>query len=204
MRIGKYFTCGMILISLVSCDFSGAFSYDSLEDYIKTINGDCIQHSCGHSSLGLDNPRYLLPSVSFLADYPYLEGGYYDKNYGDFRQLEQVIINLTYGHNYFYAKSFANTHLDLSSKNTFYYNGYYFFENLAYAKRYNKIDETGENKAFPSKFTMYGYNDSKRTLIFLGFGDFRQYKNEGEKERILDDWGYFLNTYYSEYYDFND
>ncbi|MCH5179701.1 MAG: hypothetical protein J1F32_00600 [Erysipelotrichales bacterium] len=207
MKLGKYLLCGLVLFGLTSCGVD--LYHDSLENYINLIKSNDI----GYSEYELDTPECFLPSKAFITDFNYLDGGYrmFEKDpvvssFSSNKTPNIVILWLTYENTtYQEAKLFADSHLDLSSTNTFQYNNYYFAENMAHPKhygagQYTHLDENGNNTFFPIWFTMYCYNDIKNTLIFMGFYCPLE---DGEKEKVTSDWGYFLNTYYGEYYDFN-
>ncbi len=187
------------LVLLVTCAHYGtSYSSNSLDKYVKTIEEDGV----AHSSTGIDSAELFLPSQTFFSDYKYKSGTYNYKDYGLVKGLELSILVLEYSDTiYIDAKNYCNSHMDLSLTNTFEFNNYYFLENMAHPKRYSNIDENGNNDSFPSFFTMYCYNDIKNTLIFLGFS---AQLNKKEKTKILEDWGYFLNKYYINYYNFND
>jgi hypothetical protein len=73
-------------------------------------------------------------------------------------------------------------------------------ENLALAKRYEHY-ENGINTEFPYHFTMFSYKDTINTLVFLGF--YISYDGEEAVLELSKDWGLFLDTYFSPYYDFS-
>lgn len=205
MKKKKLITLLLLCLLLVCCISSCTpYSSNSLDDYIKKLEGS----GYGFSEVEIDDVDTFLPSKTFLIDYKYTIGTYNYKDYGLAKGIELVILTLE--HNdiiYIDAKNYCDSHMDLSLTNTFQVNNYYFAENMAHPKhygygKYSHLNEKGENKHFPRWFTMFCYNDDKNTLIFLGFSD--SYQKDGEKNKILSDWSYFLNKYYGKYYDFNN
>ena len=58
--------------------------------------------------------------------------------------------------------------MHLSAENRTTLGDYVLIENLSYAEAYSAL-ENGVNQDFPYQFTIFGYNDKKNELIFLGF-----------------------------------
>ncbi len=190
----------LCLLGMTSCKTE--IYHDSLDDYIKIIE----KHDLGYSNAELDIPELFLPSKTFITDYEYLDGSFHYYDPGLFTEKAEIVfLSLKYSNdNYILAKKYAITNLDLTSKNNFVYNDYYFYENMAHPKHYGNgkngnIDESGNNKFFPRWFTMFSYKDKINTLIFIGC---HSAFSKEEQNKILNDWGYFLTTYYGKYYDF--
>ena len=191
------------LLGLTSCS-NELFYYDSLDKYVEQIE----EQGIGYSIYELDMPELLLPSNTFITDYEYTNGSYKYYESGWFEKKHSstiLILTLTYSNEiYVNAKEFAVANLDLTSKNKFIYNNYYFFENMAHPKHYGtgkngNLDENGNNKFFPCWFTMFSYNDVKNILIFMGYYD---ELSKEEQTKILNNWEYFLVNNYGKYYDF--
>lgn len=210
LKVQKYIILTSIFALLLgSCQKKRVYK-DSIDEYVNEVE----RSGFGYSELELDQAETFLPSQTFISDYSYLEGTYHYNDPGILpknNEAETVILTLTYDDEiYVLAKDYAQKHLDLTSKNNFEYNNYYCFENMAHAKyygdgEYSHLDEEGNNKRFPSWFTMFCYNDTKNILIFLGV--YLRYSSDSEQkadeEKMLSDWGYFLNTYFGQYYDFS-
>ncbi len=199
MKLGKVLLCGLLFINITSCDQK--IYYDSLDDYLTKIK----KSGLGYSSLEIDDPKHFLPKFNFIVKFEYMEGKFF---YEDFKGVDKAFLLLKYDQkNYSDAKEYSISdlsNLDLTSKNNFVYNDYYFYENMAHPKYYGNgkngnIDENGDNKFFPTWFTMFCFNDKINTLIFMGY--FNVISNE-EKNKILNDWEYFLTYYYGQFYDF--
>ena len=146
--------------------------------------------------------QYLLPDEGFIDMFKYIDGNYhyYDNCKLD-NAVERVLMELSYdAETYSKAKNYCLESMYLSDENVKEYKDYVFMENLSYPEDYECL-ENGENKNFPHMFTMFAYNDSKQTLIFIGFYCGTGLHNEVDRDAT--DWGAFLDKYYSEYYDFD-
>ena len=210
LKMQKYIILTSIFALLLGSCQNKRIYKDSFDDYADKIE----KYGFGYSGTELDLAETFLPSQTFISDYSYLEGTYHYNDPGIFpknKEAETAILTLTYDNeNYVLAKDYAQKHLDLTSKNNLEYNNYYCFENMAQPKyygdgEYSHLDEEGNNKFFPSWFTMFCFNDTKKILIFLGICIYYSSSDEEEedKEKILSDWGYLLNTYFGQYYDFS-
>ena len=97
------------------------------------------------------------------------------------------------------AKQYCLNNMDLSETNIKELNGYVFLENLELAKQKNYL-QNGVNTKFPHHFTMFVYNDTKQTLLFMGFyccADMHEKANLATEE-----WDVFLNFFYNDFYCF--
>ena len=149
-------------------------------------------------SLGLTSN--LFPSEDYLTAFEYEEADYayydscdlvwgYAKAFAYFRYSEEE---------YKKAKEHSLNTVSLNS-NQYESSGYYFSEYLCYESK----DENGEwiaKSQFPEQFNMVGYNDDKCILVFIGY-----YNGNPEDSEIAlakSDFGTFLTTVYSEYFNF--
>ena len=204
----KKFTC---LILIISCCLVLTSCYqdreeNSLEDYIVYIE----RNKCGFSSGGIDSPQYFLPSISFLNDFAYTEGGYHWQEDDIFRGLlttnvrpEIAILYLKYSEDvYNSAKQTMLEEIAPYNDKFYEYGNYMFYENS------NEINSDG-TRTFPKyKFTMACYNDEKCILIFIGmYSGTLAGPSSLDKKYIVDiegNWEDFIDQYYGEYYDFSE
>ena len=188
---------GMLLLSMTSCSilfpnsplFSNNIVHSGLDEF-----------SAETSSTGLT--KHLIPQ-DLLTKYTYTEGDYhfFDNVYITEAYVEKVFLYLAYDESvYADAKQYClDTFQNLSTENVKEYNGYVFAENLDRAIAYNEIVDS-RNKAYPNTFVMFGYHDTLKHLVFIGFscGD-----DHDESAALADtDFGAFLKEFYGEYYDF--
>ena len=130
---------------------------------------------------------------------------YYDAPLLSLSSLEKAIAILEYDDIiYQEAKQYCLNNMYLSPTNIKEHNGYVFIENLGYADYVGSI-KNGVNQEFPETFTMFGYNDSLKTLVFLGFCSehANDKKDDPQAAYAETDFGKFLDIFFSEYYDFN-
>ena len=140
----------------------------------------------------------LYPSDDFLSRFHYEKGSYRyidkdDWQYGDVL----AISHLTYTPEiYKKAKEFSLSNLTFCKEHSYECNGYTFTELFCHTV----TDEHGVRCNYPKHFNMLAYNDESCTLVFLGYynGD----PNAEEKVLALSDFGSFLETVYSDYFDF--
>ena len=76
-------------------------------------------------------------------------------------------------------------------------NGFVFLENLETA-----IAQKREECAFPIDFNMFVYNDNLKCLVFMGYYN-PDYTNK-DAMSIINNWEDFLETYFSDVYDFTE
>ena len=175
---------------LTSCD--KPFVRDSLEEY--------IERGAGYSSVEIDRPKEFLPSDSFFSDYTHSNGGFYlyeSSLLGD--ENDKSILWLEYTPEvYTEAKASLNDIIN-QSKRSYSYGDYSFFLHHDFNE-----DDGGP---YPDHFTLAGYNDTTYTLFFLGFSryDSRFNMSVEELNALMEpDFGKFLNTFYSEQYNFEE
>ena len=140
--------------------------------------------------------RFLLPSDDFLEKFECEKANYYYNDYSKtsfiMDSIEQSIIICEYSEEYYSdAKEYCINNMTLSEEIVFEHNGYSFAQ---------RTDFT-EVRDFPRYFTMFVYNDSNHTLIFMGF--YATSDHHSEIQLAQDDWGAFLDKYYGDYYDFD-
>ena len=186
----------IFVLSLTSCN--EPIVCDSLEEYIEMVERN--EYKVGHSSLELDHPEYLLPSDSFFSDYTYSNGGYYRyENSLLGAENSKSILWLQYSPEvYIEAKTSLND-IIAQSKRSYSYGDYSFF------LHHNFFEDYGGT--YPAWFTLAGYNDTTYTLFFLGFHKFssdRVMSSEELNALMEPDFGKFLNTFYSEQYNFEE
>ena len=136
----------------------------------------------------------LMPD-DFIDSFEYLDGNYY-KEYnssGLFRNVcERSLVYFEYDDTvYNDAKSYVTENLILGETTFATHGGYSFF-----------INKTREyDTGYPRNFNMYGYNDEKNTLVFLGF--YVSVELYEEVDELSADWPAFLEKYYGEWYSFS-
>lgn len=177
----------------------------SLEEYISFVK----KNKFGFSNSGIDDPKYFLPSPTFIEDYSYIEGGYYwykaDSKRGLFTtnvRPEIAILYLKYDENiYFEAKSTMLTNIKPYNNVIYEYNNYIFYENS------NEINITQGSRNFPKDFTMACYNDTNYVLLFIGFESATlagpSCIDEKYINNIEENWTSFIDQYYGKYYNFS-
>ena len=198
--------CCLVLVFLLCLTFNSCYQdleKNSLDDYIVCIN----QNKCGFSSTGVDDPKLLLPNISFLQDYEYVNGEYYWREDDPFRGCctteifpEISFICLTYSENtYHNAKEIMIEKIKPYNDKFYEYNNYIFYENS------NAVSSNGSR--FPEDFMMACYNDENYTLIFMGLNSGTMAGPSCLDEKYLNDieknWISFIDTYYGEVYDFS-
>lgn len=181
----------LCLLILILCLLSGC----------TTVKIDGIENfSEGHSSVSLT--ENLIPSKEFLKDYEYIAGDYHyfeEKSFSE-SHLEVSIMVLKYETDeYQKAKEFCLEELWLSEENAKEYNGYIFKENLSLPYKYNDLIN-GVNEEFPHFFNMFSYNDDKCEIVSIGF--WCGMKLYDDANLVNEDFGAFLQKYYSKFYDF--
>ncbi len=185
----RFFAVLMLILlpfSVVSC----------AEPIVKNGIDSYTKATC---SLGLTSN--LFPSEDFPtsfefeeADYAYYDSGDllwgYAKAFAYFRYSEEE---------YQKAKEHSLNTIPLDSK-TYEYGGYCFSEYLCYTVK----DEDGNwisQSRFPEIFNMVGYNDEECILIFIGY--YNGNPDHPDRAIATTDFGEFLITTYSEYFDFD-
>ena len=180
-------------LSLTSCYQD--LERNSLEEYIAQIK----RSGLGFSSLEIDHPDYFLPNISFIEDYEYLEGSFFEYEDDVWKELfapkdvfpDIVILALKYDEStYDEAKQTMLDEIKPHDNEVFQYNDYTFYVN--HWKQY-----------FPENFTMACYNDENCTLIFMGFHSSYPRLDEKYLEDIEGNWEAFVDQYYGAYYDFS-
>ena len=189
----------LTLFALTSCYPDDEYR-DSLEEYIERKNNSKNSpEGAGFHDAEIDMIDCFLPSKTFFEDFKYVDGGYryyqYFRLFGERPKPDIVLLYLRYDESiYADAKVAMLEGIPKHGEELYIYNNYTFYRNanyVAYKKDFASL--------FPSRFTMAGYNDTNRTLIFIGmFGGPREYDN------LSENWVSFIDTYYSEYYDFSE
>ena len=185
----------MFTLSLTSCD--KPFVRDSLEEYIAEV--ERYEYELGFSNFELDHPKYFLPSDSFFSDYAHFDGGFYlyENSFGD--EHGKSILWLRYTPEVYTEAKTSLNDIIMQSKRSYSYGDYSFF------LHYNFFEDFGGT--YPDWFTLAGYNDTSCTLFFLGFDRCPSRYNVSVEELnalMEPDFGKFLNTFYSEQYNFEE
>ena len=169
------FVAMVVFVSLISCSPIQICGLDNFN-----IND---------SSTGLNVK--LLPSEDFLFDYKYSEGNSFFLDQEDWIWgFEKTIVYLSYSSDeYVKAKEYCLSKFVLSSISKYEYNGFEFYENTCMF-----------SGTYPKQFNMFGFNDTKCTLMFLGY--FNGDPNNEKAQLALTDFGDFLEINFSEYYHF--
>ena len=184
---------------LTGCD---EVEINSLDKYKERI----ADHEFGFSDVEIDHPEYLLPSKTFLEDYPYLEGSfnYYDGGYGMYLFLpkdkykpDRVLIVLKYDENvYLQAKQSTLDNIPIFEDRIYSYGPYKFYINQ------NFMDRFENPNSLISRCTMVCYNNENNTICFLGFTASYQLPEKYIND-LENNWTSFIDDYYGEYYDFS-
>lgn len=148
------------------------------------------------SSIG--TTAYLIPD-NFLEEFEYTENKFYrysnDRAFS-FGDMDKNLMYLEYSDEvYEEAKDFVLTEMDLDLSDERIYNGYTFYMN--YAHEHND----GPKEIFPYRYFMAGYNDAKNRIIFISMDCVQ--KAYPEAEQGLTDFGWYLQTFFGEFYDFD-
>lgn len=195
-----------VILTILCCfGFSSCYQdleEDSLEKYILKIETTLPKYKTGYSNTEIDSLEYFLPNSTFFADYPYIDGEYYWREDDLLRVLtkknfrpEISFLRLQYVESdYYRAKECMLTEIEPYNQKFYTYGNYIFYENSNFIRLKN-------GRQFPNHFTMACYNDEIQTLIFIGFTYF--YVEEEYLTNIDDNWIAFIDTYYSEIYDFS-
>ena len=189
-RLNVILLCMLILLSslfMTSCN--------------STVNIEGIENF-GEADSSVSLTKYLIPNEEFLDEYEYVYGDYYYLEEKPFveENLEIAIMILEYEQDvYEKAKQYCISKLYLSDENVREYAGFTFAENLDLPKAYNYL-ENGKNKEFPCFFNMFGYNDEKCTIVSIGFHCGDDWAEEAQNADA--DFSKFIETFYSEYYNF--
>lgn len=141
---------------------------------------------------------------NMLTEFEYIDGNYYYYDpgvFGGLKKPETAFMYLVYDkQTYPLAKEYMLENINYTEDNLQSYNGYEFYDNLNFARRYNLLDSDGKNNGFLYWFNMIGYSDDKNTLVFMGYS----YWNINKPKRLVEEqgWGAFLKECYP-YYDFD-
>ena len=172
-----------ITIVLTACE--PPFIREGLDEYSSAI-----------CSVGLT--QYLYPSEDFISKYAYHTGDfyYYDNPLFSAWGLEIAFSYLQYDSlAYDEAKKYCIDSFVLSESNTYMFGEYYFVENITFENFNNTYYAD-----FPEWFNMFGYDDSTKTLFFLGYHN--SDPHDDVPQLAATDFPLFLNHVYSQYYDF--
>lgn len=191
-------------VLLTGCGVSEVKSLDWYKEWLAARS-----FQFGFSDVGIDHPKYYLPSNTFLDDYTYLEGHHYYYETEDFNFLfnpnfmpDRSLIVLKYEETvYWQAKQCVLDNIPVFEDKYYTYGNYQFYVNKNFM---DKFDYTAPARPIPEWCTMVCYNDANNTIGFLGF-----YKRAAYQlpEKYINDlennWESFIDDYYGEYYDFS-
>ena len=129
----------------------------------------------------------------FLNKFEYVSGDYryMEENFISWTEptVDRSLVWLSYdSFVYADAKQYAMDNMVLSESAVEEYNGYVFYDNYADIER--------DGFSYPRRFKRFGYNDSKNTLIFIGF-------YHSDRSLSFSEWSAFLEEFYNEWYDFS-
>ena len=131
----------------------------------------------------------------FISKFPYSNGYFchyvFSKSFFSSSCSDRALLFMEYDkQTYDQAKEYVFATMDLSDESVETYNEYVFYDNYT---AYFGINA-------PYQFKRFAFNDSKKTLIFIGHYSFQYYDI---LEEYSDDWGAFLNDFYGDWYDFS-
>ena len=121
-------------------------------------------YSGGHTMFATDD--FLPNQERFWETHKYIEGDYYFSSESTgwlFSNLKEVaLLYLKFDEtNYAEVKKFVLEHIAVEEERTYSYNSYYFCEDMS-----DYYEESSYR--FPFHFTLTGYHDEKKIIIFLG------------------------------------
>ena len=198
----RIFIVLIMLCAICLCSCFKDSQVNSLDAYAALVN-----QRGGYSSYSIDNPYYFLPSYTFLEDYPYANGTYLWREDASIKSLCAknaypliALLALQYDdQTYLLAKQTMLDEIPAFGDQVYTHGGFTFYENAKYAKKESR---------FPKAFMMAGYNDEKNTLMFIGMYSGTLAGPSCLEERFLNDiennFSDFIDTYYGQYYDFNE
>ena len=180
-----------IMLIFVGIHVPACLTYDSEKgiDYF-------VEHGENIASTGFGH--YMIYDTSFVNKYPYINGNFYfgSTSLLNFKSsyYEKALLYLQYdAENYVLAKHDVLENTNYSTDIHFSCYGFEFYENFEY--RY------GTGFSFPEDFVMLSYNDTTRTLLFIGFSGMTGHK------LVLDSYVAFADFLYKEfskYYKFDN
>ena len=145
---------------------------------------------------------HLIPD-DLLEVYPYVDGDFYyyldevllsvDKSQCE----EKCLLWLEYSDEiYLEAKEYILLEMDLDLEQELSYSGYTFYINYG-------MKHVGHYPcSFPGYYNAAGFSDANHRLIFIGFH--ATLDDHPEIDYGLTDFGLYLETFFGEYYNFND
>ena len=163
------------------------------------LNNEGILYQMGTSSVEIDQFGDIYP---LYTDYSYIDGDYHyhlEEGLPFYDILEYAIVYFTYEENdYQNAKVYCQENLPtLGDTVAEEYNGYLFYD--IYGNRSKDDFYHGDN--YPKAFKRVAFHEEKNVILFLGF--YATDKRAQEAEQDLQDWGNFLQKYFSEFYSFD-
>lgn len=145
-----------------------------------------------------DGELYRVIRKGFLTEYPYADGDFRveRKETGNIfvsgTSRQRSLIWLTYDDPAVYEAA-KQSRFDAASTKL-----YSFEDPDVYGFRFYYV---GENATFPANFSVFGYNDEKRTLVFVGATRDRWEKEDPHVVAGLTDFAGFLDWFFGDWFD---
>ncbi|MBE6536758.1 MAG: hypothetical protein E7673_02270 [Ruminococcaceae bacterium] len=203
----KKITCFILIIVFVCVGFTSCRKYTKTGEnsyILKTLN-TCSVRGIENFSKVVDSDNLcenLLPS-DFLEKYNYIDGDYYlyvrfRLIYKPQKNISKALMYLTYDDETYLEAKKDVLSWDLDFENIHQIGGYLFYQNteLFSSQVVTEVNESSEkpNKVLPRGYTMIGYNDDKKTIVFFGKIDENEMTNSFEDH---------IREYYGEWYEFS-
>ncbi len=147
-----------------------------------------------------DGELYRVIRKDFLTEYPYADGDFRveRKETGNIlvpgTSRQRSLIWLTYDDPAVYEAA-KQSRFDAASTKL-----YPFEDPDVYGFRFYYV---GENATFPANFSVFGYNDEKRTLVFVGATRDRWEKEDPHVVAGLTDFAGFLDWFFGDWFDWS-
>ncbi len=187
-----------ILLCLTSCSSESSKTEEVYTHVVEVDGIENFKSPEGYYELNAS----ILPSQDFLSQFKYINADYHFREHyeskWDFCGYEKSIVIIEYdATTYEKAKQFCLGNMVLSENYSLFLNDFVFLENLETA-----IAQEREECAFPMNFNMFVYNDNLKCLVFMGYYN-PDYTNK-DAMSIIKNWNKFLETYFSDVYDFDN
>lgn len=190
----KLILLAMCLIFLVFCLI--VCILPTLEVYISGIEN----FSPFDSTLSLS--QNLFPSEDFLDRFAYTEGDYHyyfnGKLMGGYA-TSFSLLRYAPG-TYESAKEYCVQHFAITDEHQYTIGNYTFIEHLSYTSA-NKEGKYVLTCQYPQLFNMFAYDDSSKTLLFLGY--YNSNLDSPSTQIALTDFEAFFNEHFGKYYVLN-
>lgn len=147
----------------------------------------------------LDGELYRIVRKNTLTEYPYADGDYRVERKESGNLLisgvsrHRSLVWLTYDDPAVYEAA-KQSCFDAATSTKL----YPFEDPDVYGFRFYYV---GENATFPANFSVFGYNDEKRTLVFVGATRDRWEKEDPDVAAGLSDFAGFLDRFFGDWFD---